>query len=88
MVYWIYTYLTGLTYVAPRVKYTLSEGAPGSVESKDQQLNLYIMAVANGQYLGGNMHIAPKAEISDNKVNKDTLEEITQSTRRGRYSDG
>ncbi|KAK3824908.1 MAG: ATP-NAD kinase-like domain-containing protein [Benniella sp.] len=67
LVYWIYTYLTGLTYVAPRVKYTLSEGAPDSEESKDQQLNLYIMAVANGQYLGGNMHIAPKAEISDGK---------------------
>ncbi|KAF9997515.1 hypothetical protein BGZ65_006910, partial [Modicella reniformis] len=46
LVYWIYTYLTGLTYVAPRVKYTLSEGTSDSEnsEEEEQQMNLYIMA--------------------------------------------
>jgi diacylglycerol kinase family enzyme len=33
-------------------------------------MGLYIMAVANGRYLGGNMHIAPKAQISDGQVRK------------------
>ncbi|KAF9195272.1 hypothetical protein BGZ51_002787 [Haplosporangium sp. Z 767] len=68
LVYWIYTYLTGLRYKAPLVKYTLSENPAGSEEEmKEQQIKLYIMAVANGRYLGGNMHIAPKADITDGK---------------------
>ncbi|KAI1309501.1 hypothetical protein EDD11_004087 [Mortierella claussenii] len=68
LVYWIYTYLTGLTYKTPRVKYSLTEStAAGSwqAKEKEQEMGLYIMAVANGRFLGGNMHIAPKAEITD-----------------------
>ena len=68
--YWIYTYLTGLTYKAPCVKYTLSEGDVGEEATKEQQMNIYIMAVANGRYLGGNMHIAPNADIADGKVSR------------------
>ncbi|KAG0260105.1 hypothetical protein BG011_002124 [Mortierella polycephala] len=68
LVYWIYTYLTGLRYKSPLVKYTMSGNPAGSEEkTSEQEANLYIMAVANGRYLGGNMHIAPKADISDGK---------------------
>ncbi|KAG0203297.1 hypothetical protein BGX28_004393 [Mortierella sp. GBA30] len=69
LVYWLYTYLTGLVYEAPLVKYVLSESPSESDDSekKEQQIDLYIMAVANGRYLGGNMHIAPKADITDGK---------------------
>ncbi|KAF9998815.1 Actin- protein 2/3 complex subunit 4 [Entomortierella chlamydospora] len=65
LVYWIYTYLTALTYRSPRVKYTLSEDTTPAKDEK--QIELYIMAMANGRYFGGNMHIAPNADISDSK---------------------
>jgi hypothetical protein len=67
-VYWLYTYLTGFVYQPPPVKYTLTDGVDGSQDVEDKDMKLYIMAVANGQYFGGNMHIAPKADITDNKV--------------------
>lgn len=68
LVYWLYTYLTGLVYRPPPVKYTLTGGSAGADDGKEKQMGLYIMAVANGRYLGGNMHIAPKAQISDGQV--------------------
>lgn len=68
MVYWLYTYLTGLVYRPPAVKYTLTNGVDSSQDVTDKEMKLYIMAVANGQYFGGNMHIAPKADIADSKV--------------------
>ncbi|KAF9965437.1 hypothetical protein BGZ70_004869 [Mortierella alpina] len=67
LVYWIYTYLTGVGYKAPLVKYEIGGAGSHDTEKKVQQMELYIMAVANGSYLGGNMHIAPKANISDGK---------------------
>ncbi|KAG0312963.1 hypothetical protein BGZ99_009165 [Dissophora globulifera] len=68
LVYWIYTYLTGVTYRPPRIKCTLSSGATDADNTKEQEMDLYIMAVANAQYFGGNMHIAPKADIADGKA--------------------
>lgn len=68
LVYWLYTYLTGLVYRPPLVKYTLTGGSADADDGKEKQMGLYIMAVANGCYLGGNMHIAPKAQISDGQV--------------------
>ncbi|KAF9907613.1 hypothetical protein BX616_000373 [Lobosporangium transversale] len=54
---------------APRVKFTINEGNQVKDNVRNEELDLYIMAVANGQYLGGNMHIAPDADITDGKVN-------------------
>ncbi|KAF8938013.1 hypothetical protein BGZ58_001754 [Dissophora ornata] len=85
LAYWIYTYLTGLTYKAPRVKYTLSEGDAGEEATKEQQMDLYLMAVANGRYFGGNMHVAPNADIADGKFdivclhNLSLLEAVTKA---------
>ncbi|KAI8345694.1 ATP-NAD kinase-like domain-containing protein [Mortierella sp. GBAus27b] len=67
LIYWIYTYLTGFFYVAPRVKYTLSEGTADAERTKEEQVDLYIMAAANGRYIGGNMNVAPQADLSDGK---------------------
>ncbi|KAG0259817.1 hypothetical protein BGZ95_004570 [Linnemannia exigua] len=77
LVYWLYTYLTGLVYRPPPVKYTLTEGPAGTEEGKEKQMGLYIMAVANGRYLGGNMHIAPNADISDSQFDVVCLHDLT-----------
>ncbi|KAF9578085.1 hypothetical protein BGW38_006320, partial [Lunasporangiospora selenospora] len=76
LVYWLYTYLTGLTYKPPTVKYVLSDG-PNGEEDKEKQMAVYIMAVSNGRYLGGNMHIAPKASISDGKFDAVCLHDLS-----------
>ncbi|KAG0365332.1 hypothetical protein BGX24_004186 [Mortierella sp. AD032] len=77
LVYWLYTYLTGLVYRPPPVKYTLTEGPAGAEDVKEKQMGLYIMAVANGRYLGGNMHIAPNADISDSQFDVVCLHDLT-----------
>ncbi|KAF9938240.1 hypothetical protein BGZ67_000385 [Mortierella alpina] len=79
LVYWIYTYLTGVGYKAPLVKYETSENGAGTddTEKKGQQMELYIMAVANGSYFGGNMHLAPKADISDGKFDVVCLHDLS-----------
>ncbi|KAF9112117.1 Arp complex subunit [Mortierella sp. AM989] len=78
LVYWIYTYLTGLTYQPPLVKYTLTEDAASANDGvDDKQIELYIMAMANGRYLGGNMHIAPNADIADGKFDVVCLHNLT-----------
>ncbi|KAG0042354.1 hypothetical protein BGZ83_000563 [Gryganskiella cystojenkinii] len=77
LVYWIYTYLTGFVYQPPAVMYTLTDGVDPSKDVDDKEMKLYIMAVANGQYLGGNMHIAPKAEIADSKFDVVCLHDLT-----------
>ncbi|GJJ72760.1 diacylglycerol kinase (ATP) [Entomortierella parvispora] len=77
LVYWLYTYLTGFVYRPPPVKYTLSNGVDASQDVTDKEMNLYIMAVANGQYLGGNMHIAPKADIADSKFDVVCLHDLS-----------
>ncbi|KAF9910345.1 hypothetical protein EC991_006844 [Linnemannia zychae] len=77
LVYWLYTYLTGLVYRPPPVKYTLKGGSAGADDEKEKQMGLYIMAVANGRYLGGNMHIAPKADISDSQFDVVCLHDLT-----------
>lgn len=58
--------MTGLVYRPPPVKYTLIKDGEDKGEEKD--MKLYIMAIANGTFLGGNMRIAPKADISDGQV--------------------
>ncbi|KAF9153627.1 hypothetical protein BG015_003006 [Linnemannia schmuckeri] len=77
LVYWLYTYLTGLVYRPPPVKYTLTGGSAGAEDGKEKEMGLYIMAVANGRYLGGNMHIAPKAQISDGQFDVVCLHDLT-----------
>ncbi|KAF9119642.1 hypothetical protein BGW39_000159 [Mortierella sp. 14UC] len=77
LVYWLYTYLTGLVYRPPQVKYTLTGGSAGADDGQEKQMGLYIMAVANGRYLGGNMHIAPKADISDSQFDVVCLHDLT-----------
>lgn len=76
LVYWLYTYLTGLVYRPPPVKYTLTGGSADADDGKEKEMGLYIMAVANGRYLGGNMHIAPKAQISDGQVRSRTTHSL------------
>ncbi|KAF9433879.1 Arp complex subunit [Entomortierella beljakovae] len=76
LVYWIYTYLTALTYKPPHVKYTLG-GVDDNPKKIEKQSELYIMAMANGRYLGGNMRIAPNADISDGKFDVVCLHDLT-----------
>ena len=74
LVYWIYTYLTALSYRSPRIKYTISDDTePQKDGASEKEIGLYSMAMANGRYLGGNMRIAPNANITDGKVNNNLI---------------
>ncbi|KAF9157880.1 hypothetical protein DFQ26_008229 [Actinomortierella ambigua] len=96
LVYWIYTYLNGLVYKPPAVKYTIKDGAQSSEhivelqgeqqkkpqdeqnqQSWDDNMNLYVLAVANGKYFGGNMRVAPNADVSDGKFDVVCLQNLT-----------
>ncbi|KAG0227380.1 hypothetical protein BGW42_002970 [Actinomortierella wolfii] len=93
LVYWIYTYLNGLVYKSPAVKYIIKDGAQSSehvVQQQEQQnaqneqqqswddnMNLYVLAVANGKYFGGNMRVAPNADVSDGKFDVVCLQNLT-----------
>ncbi|KAF9320112.1 hypothetical protein BG003_007283 [Podila horticola] len=75
LVYWLYTYMTGLVYRPPSVRYTLVKD--GEDKGKEEEMKLYIMAIANGTFLGGNMRIAPKANISDGQFDVVCLHDLT-----------
>ncbi|KAF9408364.1 hypothetical protein BGZ94_002339 [Podila epigama] len=75
LVYWLYTYMTGLFYRPPPVRYTLVNGVDD--KEMEQQMKLYIMAIANATYMGGNMRIAPIADMTDGKFDCVCLHGLT-----------
>ncbi len=47
------------------------------LDGQEQRVNALLIAVANGQYIGGGMHIAPEAQVDDGYFDVVVLENIS-----------
>lgn len=63
----------GFTYDNQRVRLVFDGDDAGAVD-----VTIYLVAVANGRYFGGGMHIAPKAELDDGQFDVVAMGDVSK----------